>query len=96
MAFTTWMKSWQDFEYIQLAIMPMFLFSGTFYPLDAYPDALQWLVQVTPLYQGVTLCRGLTTGHLGLEVLGAVVYLAAMGTIGLSVAARRLGALLLH
>ncbi|MBA2531260.1 MAG: ABC transporter permease, partial [Nocardioidaceae bacterium] len=37
MAMTTWMKSWQDFEYIQLAIMPMFLFSGTFYPLDTYP-----------------------------------------------------------
>ena len=96
MALTTWMKSWQDFEYIQLAIMPMFLFSGTFYPLDSYPDALQWLVQATPLYQGVTLCRALTTGHVGTEVVVAVVYLAAMGTIGLSVAARRIGTLLLR
>ncbi len=96
MALTTWMRSWQDFEYIQLAIMPMFLFSGTFYPLDAYPAVLQWLVQVTPLYQGVTLCRALTTGVIGMEVLIAVVYLAAMGTVGLLVASRRLATLLLH
>ncbi len=95
MALTTWMTSWQDFEYIQLAIMPMFLFSGTFYPLSAYPHLLQWLVQVTPLYQGVTLCRALTTGHLGVGTLVAVAYLAAMGTGGLLVAARRIGTLLL-
>jgi len=96
MALTTWMKSWQDFEYIQLVIMPMFLFSGTFYPLHSYPDALQWLVRATPLYHGVTLCRALTTGHIGAEVLVAVLYLAAMGTIGLVVASRRLGTLLLR
>jgi len=96
MALTTWMKSWQDFEYVALAILPMFLFSGTFYPLDAYPDAMQWLVQVTPLYHGVTLCRALTTGHVGLDALVAVAYLLAMGTIGLLVASRRLGTLLLR
>lgn len=96
MALTTWMRTWQDFEYVQLAVMPMFLFSGTFYPLSTYPSALQWLVQITPLYQGVTLCRSLTTGHVGLGALVAVVYLAAMGSLGLAVAARRIGSLLLH
>jgi lipooligosaccharide transport system permease protein len=36
MALTTFMKSWQDFEYVQLAIIPMFLFSATFFPIDTY------------------------------------------------------------
>jgi lipooligosaccharide transport system permease protein len=96
MALTTWMKSWQDFEYVQLVIVPMFLFSGTFYPLDTYPSGLQWIVQATPLYQGVVLCRGFTTGSIGWELLVAIGYLAAMGTLGMWVASRRLGTLLLR
>lgn len=96
MALTTWMKSWQDFEYIQLVVVPMFLFSGTFYPLDTYPTGLQWIVQATPLYQGVVLCRGFATGSVGWELLVAVGYLAAMGTLGMYVASRRLAKLLLH
>ena len=64
MALTSYMRSWQDFDMIQLVILPMFLFSGTFYPLDAYPRALRVLVQLTPLYQGVDLLRSLSVGHL--------------------------------
>ena len=41
MAATSFMKTWQDFDLIQLVVLPMFLFSGTFYPIDAYPEALQ-------------------------------------------------------
>jgi len=97
MALTTWMKSWQDFEYIQLVVVPLFLFSGTFYPVDTYPTWLQWIVEVTPLYQGVVLCRGFATGSfVPWEMLVAVGYLAAMGTLGMWVASRRLGKLLLH
>jgi lipooligosaccharide transport system permease protein len=97
MALTTWMKSWQDFEYIQLVVVPLFLFSGTFYPVDTYPTWLQWIVEVTPLYQGVVLCRGFATGSfVPWEMLVAVAYLAAMGTLGMWVASRRLGKLLLH
>ncbi len=95
MALTTWMRSWQDFEFVQLAVMPMFLFSATFYPLATYPDAVQELVRWTPLYQGVTLCRGMALGSMGWEALTAVVYLAAMGLVGVYVASRRLGTLLL-
>jgi lipooligosaccharide transport system permease protein len=95
MALTTYMKSWQDFEYIQLAIIPMFLFSATFYPLSAYPQVLQWVVQATPLYQGVVLCRGLTTGDLGVQALLAVGYLLVLGGAGLWLASRRLAGLLL-
>lgn len=95
MAATTWMRSWQDFEFVQLAIMPMFLFSATFFPIETYPGWVQDVVSVTPLYQGVVLVRGLTTGVLGWELLIAVGYLLAMGTAGMYVASRRLGGLLL-
>jgi lipooligosaccharide transport system permease protein len=95
MALTTWMRSWQDFEFVQLAIMPMFLFSATFYPLSTYPGALEWVVRCTPLYQGVFLVRGMALGTLGWSALASVAYLAAMGTLGLAVAGRRVGALLL-
>jgi lipooligosaccharide transport system permease protein len=96
MALTTYMRSWQDFEYIQLAIMPMFLFSATFFPLTAFGGGLQWVVELTPLYRGVVLCRELTVGAVGLDSLVSVVYLAVLGTAGLLLAARRFDKLLLH
>ena len=96
MAATTYMRTWLDFEWVQLAVLPMFLFSATFYPLSTYGPALQWVVRVTPLYQGVALLRGLTTGDVGPELVVPVVYLVTMGLIGLSVASRRLERLLLR
>ena len=95
MALTTYMRTWQDFEYIELAITPMFLFSGTFFPLSTYPEALQLIVQCTPLYQCVVLCRELTLGTPSWDAVIAVVYLATMGLIGLRVAGNRIATLLL-
>ena len=94
LAATSFMKSWQDFDLVQLAILPLFLFSATFYPLSTYPPGVRLLVQVTPLYQGVALLRSLTLGHVGPATLGHVVYLAVMGAVGLRIATRRLGRLL--
>ncbi|MEA2632855.1 MAG: lipooligosaccharide transport system permease protein, partial [Chloroflexota bacterium] len=88
MAATSFMRTWQDFDLIQLVILPLFLFSGTFYPLDAYPEPLRILVQVTPLYQGVDLLRSLVVGHLDGSLLIHVAYLGIMGTVGLVVVAR--------
>ena len=65
MAATTFMRSWTDFDLVTLAIVPLFLFSATFYPLSTYPDALQFVVQLTPLYHGVDLLRSLTLGDVG-------------------------------
>src|SRR4051812_32431213 len=96
MALTTFMKSWQDFEYIQLAIMPMFLFSATFFPITAFDGPLRWVVEVTPLYRGVMLVRELTTGSPSLDSLWSVVYLMVMGLLGLTVASRRFDTLLLR
>jgi lipooligosaccharide transport system permease protein len=95
MGLTTWMTSWQDFEKITLLQLPMFLFSGTFFPVTAFHGVLRWVVEVTPLYRGVVLCRELTTGVLSRESGVSVVYLAVMGLLGLLVVRRRLDALLL-
>ena len=94
LAATTFVRTWRDFDYMQLAIMPMFLFSGTFYPIDGYPPALQAFVQATPLYRGVHLIRALTTGTPDATLLVDVTYLLAMGTIGLAITSRRLVKLL--
>jgi len=96
MAGTTFVRTWADFEFMQLLLTPLFLFSATFYPLSTYPPALQTLVQVTPLYQGVVLIRSLTLGTVGPGQLVNVAYLAVMGAIGLLVTSRRLGRLLLQ
>ena len=95
MALTTYMRSWQDFEFVTLATMPMFLFSATFFPVEAYPTVVRWIVELTPLYRGVVLCRELTTGALSWGSAVSVVYLVAMGVIGLLVVRRRLDKLLL-
>ena len=95
MAATTFVRKWQDFDFLQLAIMPMFLFSGTFYPISAYPPALQVFVQCTPLYRGVHLIRALTTGNPDVWIAVDVAYLLAMGLIGLWIVGKRLNKLLL-
>jgi lipooligosaccharide transport system permease protein len=96
MAATSFMRSWQDFDLIQLVVLPLFLFSGTFFPVEAYPDALRLLVQLTPLYHGVQLLRSLAVGAVDAGTLVHVAYLAAMGIAGLAVVSRRVGRLLLR
>ncbi|HEX2361459.1 MAG TPA: ABC transporter permease [Jiangellaceae bacterium] len=96
MAATTFMRSWQDFDYVQLAILPMFLFSATFYPLSTYAEPWQLVVQATPLYHGVALVRGLMLGEIGADLLVHVTYLAVMGLVGTIFAARRIERLLLR
>lgn len=94
MAATTYMRSWQDFDFVTLAVLPLFLFSATFFPLSTYPGALQPVIAVTPLYQGVALLRHLCLGTVGPVDLLHVAYLLAMGVAGVAVAGRRLGVLL--
>jgi lipooligosaccharide transport system permease protein len=96
MAATSFMRSWQDFDLILLATLPMFLFATTFYPLSVYPEPVQRLVQCLPLYHAVELMRGLTTGVVDWSMLWHVVYFAVMIAIGVVVAARRLNVLLLR
>ncbi len=95
MALTTFMRSWQDFDYVTLATLPLFLFSATFFPITAFPPAVRWIVELTPLYRGVVLVRELTTGVVTWESGISVLYLVAMGVAGLLVVRRRLDKLLL-
>ena len=66
-AATTFMRSWIDFDYVNLALIPLFLFSATFFPLVAVPRRGCSGRALTPLYQGVALERGLILGHLDLD-----------------------------
>ena len=94
-AAVTYMRSWQDFDILNLAILPMFLYSATFFPLSTYPDWLEWVIQATPLYHGVELLRSLTTGTVGWYQLFDVVYLGLLGLVGTWIASRRVEKLLL-
>ena len=94
-ATTTFVRNWQDFDLVQLFLLPLFLFSATFTPLSLYPPALQVIIELTPLYHGVDLIRGLSTGILGPGLLVDVLYLALLSTIALVIAGARLRFLLL-
>lgn len=96
MAATSFMRSWQDFDLVTLVILPMFLFSTTFYPLSVYPRWLQIVVECLPLFHAVELMRGLTTGVVGFGLLGHLAYFGVMIGVGVAVASRRLDALLLR
>ena len=95
MALTTFMRSWQDFDYVTLGQLPLFLFSATFFPLTAFPGWLAAVVQCTPLYRSVVLVRELTTVSMTWAAAVSVVYLLAMTAVGLAVVGRRLDRLLL-
>ena len=83
----------QDFDLpFGLVIMPMFLFSGTFFPISIYPEWLQVIVQLTPLYHCVELLRGLTTGVVDWTILVHVLYLGIFGSVAMVIARRRLAA----
>jgi lipooligosaccharide transport system permease protein len=95
MAATTYMRSWTDFDLVMMVLLPLFLFSTTFYPLSTYPRWLQIVVQCTPLYHGVTLTRSLTLGLVSPALIGHAAYLVAMGVAGVAVSGRRIQTLLL-
>ena len=92
---TTYMSSWQDLDYVLLVAVPLFLFSGTFYPLSVYPRVIAGIVEWTPLYQGVVLLRDLVLGAPSPDLAWRAAYLVALGMAGLALAGRRIATLLL-
>jgi lipooligosaccharide transport system permease protein len=95
MAATTYMRSWQDFDKVSLALLPLFLFSAIFFPITAVAGWAQPIIRVSPLYQGVALIRGLDTGFVSWSMAGHAAYLALAGVLGIQAAARRMAVLLL-
>ena len=94
MALTTFMRTWQDFEFVTLRRCRCSC-SRRRSSRHRVPDGVRWVVELTPLYRGVVLCRELTTGVLSWGSAVSVVYLVAMGLVGLWVARGRLNTLLL-
>lgn len=94
MAFSTYLRSWQDFDYLSLGMMLLFLLSATFYPLSVYPAAVRPFVEWTPLTQAVQLCRELTTGSVGPLTGVHALYLVALAALGSAAAAVRIKRLL--
>jgi lipooligosaccharide transport system permease protein len=95
MGITSYLKTFQHMDWINFALLPLLLLSGTFYPLSVYPVPVQWLIQALPLWQGVDLIRGLTTGVLSWGMLIHVLYYAVLIVLGLTFTTRRLRALFL-
>jgi lipooligosaccharide transport system permease protein len=91
----TFMRSWQDLDFLFVITLPLFLFSGTFFPVSTYPEPLRTLVEFSPLYRGVDLVRAMTTGVIGIAQLIDMVYLFAMGLLFVYIASRRMGRMLL-
>ncbi|TVT18644.1 ABC transporter [Amycolatopsis rhizosphaerae] len=96
MACATFLRSPSQFDYIQLVVMPLFLFSTTFYPLSVYPGAIRVVVQCSPLYHGVELMREVSAGLLRPDMLGHLAYLVALTAFGVWAASRRITHLLLR
>lgn len=82
---------------MRFVVTPMFLFSGTFFPLDTLPVFLRWIGWISPLWHGTELGRSLTYGYAIPPWLAVVhvLYLVVLAVVGLRLAravyARRLG-----
>lgn len=67
----------------RFVIIPMFLFSGTFFPVEQLPAAIRPVAYATPLWHGVELCRGLALGDLDpIGGLGHIAFLLAFAVTG--------------
>lgn len=92
LAGSAYLRTVNDFDIpMGLIVMPMFLFSGTFFPISIYPAPIQVFMQATPLYHAIGLCRGLSTGLLGPGQLWDLAYLIAFFVAGISLALRQMG-----
>jgi lipooligosaccharide transport system permease protein len=89
-AFTATQKNDVGFSAVfRFIINPLFLFSGTFFPLSQLPDAVEWIAWLTPLFHGVELVRGLILGTLNWAVAPVhLAYLLVMTAIGVVLADR--------
>ncbi len=89
LAACTFMRTWQDFDLVLLVQLPLFLFSGTFFPVTLYPSWLGAIVTVSPLYQSAAMMRGFSLGQFQWIMVFRVAYLLAIALVCLSIASRR-------
>jgi lipooligosaccharide transport system permease protein len=96
MAITSYLKSFQQMNWVTFFLLPMFLFSGTFFPVSVYPQWIQTVVQALPLWQGVELIRSLMLGNISASLWSHVIYFAVMIALGLWFTTVRLKALFMR
>jgi lipooligosaccharide transport system permease protein len=96
MAVTSYLKSFQQMDVVNVALLPMFLFSATLFPIEVFPTAIQWFVQAMPLWHGVELMRHLAVGHLDPATGVHALYFIVMSVVGIWFTATRLRALFLR
>lgn len=95
MGITSFMKTFQQMDWINFIMMPMFLFSATFFPITVYPEAAQIVIEVLPLFHGVEMLRSISTGTFDLALLGHLAYFVGMIIVGLVLSTTRLKTLFL-
>lgn len=99
-AFSATQKTPMKFNALfRFVITPLFLFSGTFFPVSSLPAFLQPIAWLTPLYHGVALTRGLSLGTISEDPVQAVInvaFLSAFGIVGTVLAIRTIGARLVR
>jgi len=96
MAITSYFKSYQQMGLINISLLPIFLFSGSFYPLSVFPDWAQIIIKTLPLWHAIELIRSLSLGIINFSLLGHIAYFAVMIVAGLFFTTRRLNALFMR
>jgi lipooligosaccharide transport system permease protein len=84
MAFTATQRTPDRFATLfRFGVTPLFLFSGTFYPIESLPSFLQPVAWISPLWHGVDLCRSLMLDTVGRNPALAVIHVAVLAAIAL-------------
>jgi lipooligosaccharide transport system permease protein len=95
MGITSFMKTFQQMDWVNFVMLPMFLFSATFYPLTVYPEWIQWLIQAMPLWHGVELLRQISGGAFTPATAVHIGYYLVMIVLGVALTTGRLRRLFL-
>ena len=96
MGITSFLKNFQGLDIIMFAMLPIFLFSATLYPIEVFPAAAQWFIKAMPLWHGVEMMRHLSVGHLTWATAGHAAYFVVMSVLGMVLTTMRLRKLFLR
>jgi len=96
MAVTSYFTTFQQMDWINIVLLPMFLFSATLFPISAFPEGVQWFIMALPLWHGVELMRQLSVGHFEASTAIHLTYFVALSVLGIAFTTRRLRSLFLR
>ena len=90
MAITSYFKTYQQMGLINIALLPMFLFSGSLYPISVYPHWLEMIIRLLPTWHGIELVRDIWFGVFDFSTLTHLSYFFIMIVVGLFFTTKRL------